>query len=199
MCIRSISRTPTCSGTSFLFDPRQHIKWCFCFLTEGRLTATDTWTATEVTPSNLSTKMVKLFTQSSTWRYKWQTPPLPLPLSSLLSILIFPPFMHVSFTHVVEAESKKDFLNLQLMSMCLGIFQTDQGIKNLAPTEAGRLEGADPDYAQRDLFNSIESGKFPSWSMFIQVMTFDEAENWKFNPFDLTKVCCACDLFTCYR
>ena len=60
----------------------------------------------------------------------------------------------------------------------------------MAPSEAGRLEGADPDYAQRDLYNSIESGKFPSWSMFIQVMTFDEAENWKFNPFDLTKVCC---------
>ena len=58
----------------------------------------------------------------------------------------------------------------------------------MAPEEAGRLEGADPDYAQRDLYNAIKNKNFPSWSMFIQVMTFDEAEKFKFNPFDLTKV-----------
>ena len=66
--------------------------------------------------------------------------------------------------------------------------QTDQGIKNLLPEEAARQEGADPDYAQRDLYNAIENGNFPSWSMYIQVMTYDEAEKWQFNPFDLTKV-----------
>ena len=40
----------------------------------------------------------------------------------------------------------------------------------------------------RDLYNAIASGDFPTWTMFIQVMTFQEAENWEFNPFDLTKV-----------
>jgi len=66
--------------------------------------------------------------------------------------------------------------------------KTDQGIKNLLPEKADELAGADPDYATRDLYNSIASGNFPSWTMYIQVMTFDEAEKFRFNPFDLTKV-----------
>ena len=28
----------------------------------------------------------------------------------------------------------------------------------------------------------------PSWTMYIQIMTFKEAENFRWNPFDLTKV-----------
>lgn len=67
-------------------------------------------------------------------------------------------------------------------------FKTDQGIKNLLPEDAARLEGADPDHAQRDLYNAIENGNFPSWTMYLQVMTYEEAEKWQFNPFDLTKV-----------
>ena len=68
------------------------------------------------------------------------------------------------------------------------LLQTDQGIKNLTRIEADRLAGSDPDYATRDLYNAIASGNFPSWSFYIQVMTFEQAESWKFNPFDLTKV-----------
>merc|ERR1719270_1994461 len=46
----------------------------------------------------------------------------------------------------------------------------------------------DPDYAIRDLYNSIAEGNYPSYTMYVQVMTYEEAENWEFNPFDLTKV-----------
>ena len=67
--------------------------------------------------------------------------------------------------------------------------QTDQGIKNLMADRAGELGGSDPDYAQRDLFNAIAEGNFPSWTLYIQVMTFEEAEKYRWNPFDLTKVC----------
>ncbi|XP_064571525.1 catalase [Zonotrichia leucophrys gambelii] len=66
--------------------------------------------------------------------------------------------------------------------------KTDQGIKNLSVEEAGRLASTDPDYAIRDLYNAIAKGNFPSWSFYIQVMTFEEAEKFPFNPFDLTKV-----------
>ncbi|KAK3773371.1 hypothetical protein RRG08_023249 [Elysia crispata] len=66
--------------------------------------------------------------------------------------------------------------------------KTDQGIKNLMADKAAELSGSDPDYAQRDLFNAIDDGNFPSWTMYIQVMTFEEAEKSAFNPFDLTKV-----------
>lgn len=66
--------------------------------------------------------------------------------------------------------------------------KTNQGIKNLNRHEADRLAGVDPDYALRDLYDSIATGNFPSWTMYIQVMTFAEAERFKWNPFDITKV-----------
>lgn len=55
--------------------------------------------------------------------------------------------------------------------------------------DAGRLASTDPDYAIRDLYNAIAKGDYPSWSFYIQVMTFEEAEKFPFNPFDVTKVC----------
>ncbi|QXI34250.1 catalase [Pseudomonas promysalinigenes] len=66
-------------------------------------------------------------------------------------------------------------------------FKTQQGIKNLAPAEAARLAGTDPDYAQRDLFEAIERGDYPRWTVCIQVMSEAEAANRHENPFDVTK------------
>lgn len=57
--------------------------------------------------------------------------------------------------------------------------------------EAAQLATDDPDYAIRDLYNHISEGDFPSWSLKIQVMTFEEAEKFRYNPFDLTKVQCS--------
>lgn len=71
---------------------------------------------------------------------------------------------------------------------CKFHYKTDQGIKNLDAKRAGELEGVDPDYSIRDLYNAIAKGNYPSWTMYIQVMTFEQAEKWKLNPFDLTKV-----------
>lgn len=67
-------------------------------------------------------------------------------------------------------------------------FKTNQGIKNFTDAEAGTKKSEDPDFAQRDLIESIDNKDFPSWSVKIQVMTQDEAKNLSFNPFDLTKV-----------
>ncbi|KAK5968440.1 Peroxisomal catalase 1 [Trichostrongylus colubriformis] len=61
-------------------------------------------------------------------------------------------------------------------------------IKNLMAADALRLVGEDPDYAIRDLFNAIEKKDYPEWTLFIQVMTFEQAEKWHMNPFDVTKV-----------
>ncbi|EDV19532.1 uncharacterized protein TRIADDRAFT_64400 [Trichoplax adhaerens] len=65
---------------------------------------------------------------------------------------------------------------------------TNQGVKNLSAQQAAALTGTDPDYAIRDLYNAIAAGNFPSWNMFIQVMTFEQAEAFQFNPFDVTKI-----------
>lgn len=67
-------------------------------------------------------------------------------------------------------------------------FRTEQGIKNLTDAEAEALIGKDRESHQRDLFNAIETGDFPKWTMFIQVMPEKEASQVPYNPFDLTKV-----------
>ena len=64
---------------------------------------------------------------------------------------------------------------------------TDQGIKNLTVFEAEELAGKDADYAVRDLHNAIESGDYPSWSVYVQIMSPDETSHYKVNPFDATK------------
>ncbi|MCE5978706.1 catalase [Pseudomonas sp. JR33AA] len=66
-------------------------------------------------------------------------------------------------------------------------FKTQQGIRNLTPTDAARLAGTDPDYAQRDLFEAIERGDYPRWTVCIQVMSETEAVSRDENPFDVTK------------
>src|ERR1700746_2102555 len=67
-------------------------------------------------------------------------------------------------------------------------FRTQQGIQNLTDAEAEALVGKDRESHQRDLFNSIERGDFPRWTLFIQVMTDEQAKKFPFTPFDLTKV-----------
>ena len=67
-------------------------------------------------------------------------------------------------------------------------FNTDQGIEYLTQAEADRLAGVDADYHRRDLFDSIKNGDFPSWTLKMQIMPFEEAKTYRFNPFDLTKV-----------
>ncbi|XP_075694121.1 catalase-like [Rhinoderma darwinii] len=71
---------------------------------------------------------------------------------------------------------------------CKFHYKSNQGIKNLSVEEADSLVVKDPDYAIRDLFQAIAKKDFPSWTMYIQVMTFPQAEACTFNPFDLTKV-----------
>jgi catalase len=67
-------------------------------------------------------------------------------------------------------------------------FKTDQGIDFLTQEEADRLAGTDGDYHRRDLFDAISRGEYPSWTLNVQLMPFEEARTYRFNPFDLTKV-----------
>ncbi|MGL1860926.1 MAG: catalase [Pseudodesulfovibrio sp.] len=67
-------------------------------------------------------------------------------------------------------------------------FRTQQGIKNLTDEQATMMVGKCRESHQRDLYEAIEDGKFPKWTMFIQVMPEKKAETCPYNPFDLTKV-----------
>ncbi|MBO9569569.1 MAG: catalase [Cellulomonas iranensis] len=67
-------------------------------------------------------------------------------------------------------------------------FQTQQGIDNLTADEAAQLAGSDADHHIRDLFEHIADGDFPRWTLRVQVMPYEDAKTYRFNPFDLTKV-----------
>ena len=54
--------------------------------------------------------------------------------------------------------------------------------------EAEALAGSDADYYIRDLQENIADGNFPSWDLHVQVMPYEDAKTYRFNPFDLTKV-----------
>lgn len=66
-------------------------------------------------------------------------------------------------------------------------FKTQQGIKNLTDEEAAAIIAKDRESSQKDLFEAIERGDFPKWNMKIQIMTEEQANASKRNPFDLTK------------
>ena len=66
--------------------------------------------------------------------------------------------------------------------------KTQQGNHTLRADEATKLAGENPDYATEDLFNAINDGDFPKWTMYIQIMPELEANEYHINPFDVTKV-----------
>ena len=80
----------------------------------------------------------------------------------------------------INAEGRKYWVKYQ--------FQTDQGNDFLTQEEAERISGSDPDHHRADLFDAIDRGEYPSWTLKVQLMPVEEAERYRFNPFDLTKV-----------
>ncbi|TQV88825.1 catalase [Aliikangiella coralliicola] len=63
--------------------------------------------------------------------------------------------------------------------------KTQQGIKTLTDDEAATM----PSFgAQQDLVDAIDQGDFPRWDVKIQIMTEAEANSYRINPFDLTKI-----------
>ena len=66
-------------------------------------------------------------------------------------------------------------------------FISEQGIKNFTAEEAEQVGGENPDFSGKDLFTAIEKGDFPSWVMKVQIMTPEQAKNYRFDPFDTTK------------
>ena len=81
---------------------------------------------------------------------------------------------------LINAENKRFWVKFH--------FKTQQGIKNLTDAEAQELIGRDRDSHQRDLYEHIEKGDFPRWTLYFQIMPEEDAEKLPYHPFDLTKV-----------
>lgn len=71
---------------------------------------------------------------------------------------------------------------------CKFHFKTQQGIKNLTDAEAEALIARDRESHGSDLFEAIERGEYPRWTLYVQIMTEEQAKNHYENPFDITKV-----------
>ena len=67
-------------------------------------------------------------------------------------------------------------------------FKSQQGIENLTNDEAAAIIAKDRESHQRDLYEAIERGDFPRWEFKVQIMPEAEAANYRFHPFDLSKV-----------
>ncbi|WP_407318159.1 catalase [Isoptericola halotolerans] len=67
-------------------------------------------------------------------------------------------------------------------------FISKQGVENMSAADAERIAGEDADYYRRDLYEAIERGEHPSWDVKVQVMPYEDAKTYRFNPFDMTKV-----------
>ena len=67
-------------------------------------------------------------------------------------------------------------------------FKTDQGVDFLTQEEGDETRRRGRRLPPAGSVRSIEGGNFPSWSLKVQIMPFEEAKTYRFNPFDLTKV-----------
>jgi len=66
--------------------------------------------------------------------------------------------------------------------------RADGGFKTLDNAKAGELSGSNPDYGIESMFEAIEKGHYPSWTVYVQTMTPEQAEKFRYNILDLTKV-----------
>lgn len=81
---------------------------------------------------------------------------------------------------LISAESKTIWVKFHLL--------TQQGIETFRHEEAEHVGGHNPDFAQEDLCRAIESGSFPKWKLCVQLMSEEQARDYPWNPFDVTKV-----------
>ena len=67
-------------------------------------------------------------------------------------------------------------------------FKTETGIANLTAEEASAIAAKDPDHATRDLFEHIKGGGVAAWKAYVQIMPYEDAATYRYDPFDVTKV-----------
>jgi catalase len=71
---------------------------------------------------------------------------------------------------------------------CKFHFRPEKGVANFTPKEAQQLTGLNSDFHNADLWHAIQRGDYPTWKLYIQVMTPEQAEQNGLIVFDITKV-----------
>jgi catalase len=62
------------------------------------------------------------------------------------------------------------------------------GLQSVAWNEAVKINGADPDFHRRDLWQAIQAGNFPEWELRVQLFDQDFADSFDFDVLDATKI-----------
>ncbi|WP_017614602.1 catalase [Nocardiopsis salina] len=62
------------------------------------------------------------------------------------------------------------------------------GTHSLVWDEAQRVQGKDPDFNRRDLYESIERGDFPEWELGVQLVDEEDEHSFDFDLLDATKI-----------
>ena len=62
------------------------------------------------------------------------------------------------------------------------------GMQSVVWDEALKINGADPDFHRRDLWEAIDSGDFPEWELALQLFTQKQADGLGFDVLDPTKL-----------
>ena len=63
-----------------------------------------------------------------------------------------------------------------------------QGLQSVVWNEALKINGADPDFHRRDMWDAIDAGDYPQWDLGIQVFDDDFADKFEFDVLDATKI-----------
>ncbi len=81
---------------------------------------------------------------------------------------------------LVTAEGKSTYVKFH--------WKPKQGLQSVVWNEAVKLNGADPDYHRRDLWNAIQMGDFPEWELGVQLFDDAFADQFEFDILDATKL-----------
>ena len=81
---------------------------------------------------------------------------------------------------LVNAQGKSTFVKFH--------WKPRQGLQSVVWNEALKVNGADPDFHRRDLWDAIDAGDFPQWDLGVQLFDEEFAENFEFDVLDATKI-----------
>ena len=81
---------------------------------------------------------------------------------------------------LVDAEGRSSFVKFH--------WKPRQGLQSVVWNEAVKINGADPDFHRRDLWEAIDSGEFPVWDLGVQIFDQATADKLPFDHLDSTKL-----------
>ncbi len=81
---------------------------------------------------------------------------------------------------LVNAEGKSTFVKFH--------WKPKLGLQSVVWNEAVKINGADPDFHRRDLWNAIKAGNYPEWELGMQLFDQEFADNFAFDVLDATKL-----------